>query len=27
VVVVTHHARETVTKQCGTSFTFVTDGI
>ncbi len=27
VFVLTHHARETVTKQCGTSFTFVTDGI
>ena len=27
VFVVTHHARETVTKQGGTSFTFVTDGI
>ena len=27
VFVLTHHARETVTKQGGTSFTFVTDGI
>ena len=27
VFVLTHHARETVTKQAGTSFTFVTDGI
>ena len=26
VFVLTHHARETVTKQGGTSFTFVTDG-
>ena len=27
VFVLTHHARETVTKQGGTSFTFVTDGV
>jgi dihydrofolate reductase len=27
VFVLTHHARETVTKQGGTSYTFVTDGI
>jgi dihydrofolate reductase len=27
VFVLTHHARETVTKQGGTTFTFVTDGI
>jgi dihydrofolate reductase len=27
VFVLTHHARETVTRQGGTSFTFVTDGI
>jgi dihydrofolate reductase len=27
VFIVTHHARETVTKQGGTTFTFVTDGI
>jgi dihydrofolate reductase len=27
VLVLTHHARETVTKQGGTSFTFVTEGI
>jgi dihydrofolate reductase len=27
VFVLTHHPRETVTKQGGTSFTFVTDGI
>jgi dihydrofolate reductase len=27
VFILTHHARETVTKQGGTSFTFVTDGI
>jgi len=27
VFVVTHHAREPVTKQGGTTFTFVTDGI
>jgi dihydrofolate reductase len=27
VFVLTHHARETVTKQNGTSYTFVTDGI
>jgi dihydrofolate reductase len=27
VFVLTHHARETVTKEGGTSFIFVTDGI
>jgi len=27
VFVLTHHARETLTKQGGTTFTFVTDGI
>jgi hypothetical protein len=27
VFVLTHHAREPVTKQGGTTFTFVTDGI